>query len=146
MKSFKEIDIIITSTLFPLDDSGLHISGEAEESKSSATSYLKSDGEELTLSYLEESEGVKIYSDITVLADTVTVKRRGGIESEFVFREGKRHTSLYKIPPYTFECEIVTKKLRNEFSASGGTITVFYDMNLGGERRRVKMKIDGYEK
>ena len=146
MKSFKEIDIIITSSLFPLDDAGLHISGECENTETRTAAYLKHEEGELTLSYLEENEGVKIYSDIIISGDTVTVKRHGGLESEFVFCEGKSHRSLYKIPPYSFECEIVTKKIRDEFSLSGGTLTIFYDMNVGGERRRVKMKIEGYEK
>ena len=60
----------------------------------------------------------------------------------FVFEDGKSHSSLYKIPPYEFETEIITKKIRNGITENGGALTIFYDMTIGNDRRGVKMRIE----
>lgn len=95
----------------------------------------------LRLSYEETSEGGKIKSEITVADTRVRVRRTGAIESDFVFAEGESTTSLYRIPPYSFDARICTKKIRNNLTRGGGKLTIIYDMNVGGADKNVRMTI-----
>ena len=106
--------------------------------------FMKAEDGLITISYLEESEGARVNTDVEINKDSVTVKRRGAIESEFLFKHGECHRSLYTVPPYKFDTEIKTKKIRNEITENGGVITVFYDMSIGNDNRRVKMRIEVY--
>ena len=95
----------------------------------------------MRLSYQEKSEGGPIKSDITVADGHVRVRRTGAIESDFLFVEGDKTTSLYKIPPYAFDTEIFTKKIRNNLTRCGGKLTIIYDMTVGGAEKNVRMSI-----
>ena len=95
----------------------------------------------MRLSYEEASEGGPIKSDVTVTAEHVRVRRTGAIESDFLFVEGETTKSLYKIPPYAFDAEITTKKIRNNLTRGGGKLTIIYDMNVGGAEKNVRMTI-----
>ena len=111
MKGDSILNISIVSIIDELDESGLTESSERTESTAHVDIYEV--GSVLTLSFSENSEGGKFDSLITVKGDEVTVRRTGSVESEFVFSENKSHKSLYKIPPYSFDAEIFTKKIRN---------------------------------
>ena len=95
----------------------------------------------MRLSYEETSEGGPIKSDITIADGHVRVRRTGAIESDFMFAEGEVTKSLYKIPPYSFDTSITTKKIRNNLTRSGGKLTIIYDMNVGGADKNVRMTI-----
>lgn len=142
MKQFKEAKIIVISNIDPLDEHGSKIEGEGEQTVISPDAFLKSENGALTVSYLEENEGVKTYTDIEIFEKRVIVKRHGGILSEFIFEEGVEHSSIYSIPPYSFDAQIVTRKIRNNISFEGGTLTVFYNMTVGRDARSVRMKIE----
>ena len=129
----------IESTVDELDSAGLIESSDKTEVSQPAS--VNEWGDAITISYSEKTEGGEVNSLITVKPDGVTVSRSGAIESEFFFREGEKNHSLYKIPPYSFDAEIYTKKIRNNITAEGGVLTVIYDMTLGGGRKSVRMKI-----
>ena len=95
----------------------------------------------LRLSYEEKSEGGPIKTDLTLTDAHVRVRRTGAIESDFLFVEGESTKSLYKIPPYAFDAEIKTKKIRNNLTRGGGKLTIIYDMNVGGAEKNVRMTI-----
>lgn len=95
----------------------------------------------MLISYSEQSEGGRIKSDIIVTGEHVRVRRSGAIESDFLFIEGGRTRSLYKIPPYSFDAEINTKKIRNNLTRLGGKLTIIYDMTVGGAEKNVRMTI-----
>ena len=143
MKMFKEVRIVITSEITPLDQSGIP-DGELEKTETNVGAFMKAEDGLITISYLEESEGARVNTDVEINKDSVTVKRRGAIESEFLFKHGECPRSLYTVPPYKFDTEIKTKKIRNEITENGGVITVFYDMSIGNDNRRVKMRIEVY--
>jgi uncharacterized beta-barrel protein YwiB (DUF1934 family) len=143
MKAFKEARVTVASEITPIDDSGLPLKNEdVEKTETQALAFLKIEDGTLSLSYFEKQGEATTNTDITVGDKSVSVFRRGAIESSFVFEEGKSHKSLYKIPPYEFESEITTKKIRNTLTENGGVITIFYDMTVGGDVRRVKMRIE----
>jgi uncharacterized beta-barrel protein YwiB (DUF1934 family) len=133
----KKINIV--SIIEELDDSGLTESSERTEV--SVPVEICEVGGLTTLSYTEESEGQKCDSLITLKGDEITVRRSGSVESEFVFTEKGVHKSLYKVPPYSFDTEIFTKKIRNNLTRGIGNLTILYDMTIGGGKKRVNMKI-----
>ena len=141
MAIIKEKTVKISSVIENLSPSGL-CEGEAEKSESVSEGFLKisEDGYEITSS--EMTEGGKLVTDIRAECSSVRVKRVGAIESDMLFEEGLSHKSLYSIPPYSFDAEITTKKIRNTMTKDGGRIDIFYDMKIGGAEKRVKMRIE----
>ena len=133
----KKINIV--SIIEELDDAGLAESSERTEV--SVPVEICEVGSLVTLSYTEVNEGQKCHSLITVKDGEITVRRSGSVESEFVFSEKTSHKSLYKIPPYSFDAEIFTKKIRNNLTRGVGTLSILYDMTVGGGKKRVNMKI-----
>ncbi len=98
-------------------------------------------GDAIRISYNEQSEGGEIRSSIKITDGRVRVRRAGAIESDFLFVEGECTKSLYKIPPYAFDAEINTKKIRNNLTRLGGKLTIIYDMTVGGAQKHVRMTI-----
>lgn len=131
--------IFIETFIEELDDGGAVEDSERTEQR--AECLVSEDVRGVTLSYSEDSEGGAVYCDITVAEDAVTVKRSGAIESEFVFSEGLLHTSSYRIPPYSFDAEIYTRKIRKEITRCGGKLSLIYDLKVGGRLSRMRMKI-----
>lgn len=121
--------------------SGL-VDGEAERTEITPDGFLKI-GEDVTvITYTENTEGGRVATDITLTETSVTVTRRGAVVSDMVFSEGDTHKSLYQVPPYSFDTEIYTKKIRNNMTRDGGRVDIFYTMKIGGAEKSVRMKIE----
>ena len=141
MAVIKEKKIIMSSVIENLLPSGL-TDGEPEKTEVCADGFLKINGGEYIISYVEKTEGGRVCTDITVTDGEVRVKRSGGIESDMVFKEGFLHKSLYGVPPYSFDAEVFTKKIRNSMTRDGGRVDIFYTMKIGGADKFVKMRIE----
>ena len=76
--------------------------------------------------------------EITVNDDGVRVVRSGAIVSDILFKENFLHKSLYTLPPYSFDMEVTTSRIRR----GEGRLDIFYKMTLGGQDKRVKMTLD----
>lgn len=135
----KNVKIEIESLIEELDDSGLVES--SDKTRTVSEGIMKNEGSKIRLTYTEKSENASIESEISVSESEVTVSRRGGAEYDFIFREGEKTDALYSIPPYSFDAEIYTRRIRNALCEGVGEITLIYDMTLGGARKRTKMKI-----
>ena len=135
----KRVKIEIESLIEELDEAGLVES--ADKTRTVSEGKMESDGSKILLTYTEESENEKINSKVSVKEGEVTVSRRGGAEYDFIFREGERTSALYSIPPYSFDAEIYTKRIRSTLGESGGEVSLIYEMTLGGAKKRTKMKI-----
>ena len=135
----KEVKINIESTVEELDDAGLTES--SEKTKSEAAGRIENDENKIKLSYSETEEGVTTSTLITLSEDEVSVRREGGVEYEFIFREGESTSSLYCVPPYSFDTEIYTRKIRGSVTDDGGEVSLIYDMTIGGAKKRTRMKI-----
>ena len=141
MAIIKEKKITVSSVIENLSPSGAK-EGEAEETSAVYDGFLKIYGDEINISYTEKTEGGRIVSDITVGADFVRVKRAGAVESDIIFNEKKPDTSLYKVAPFSFDVTVNTKKIRNSMTRNGGRIDIYYDMEIGGAAKYVKMRIE----
>lgn len=102
---------------------------------------LSFDGNTARLIWRECGEGGEVNSTLTVLDSEVSVARRGAIESTLVFREGERAESLYKLGQYSFDMSVTARRVRCSLGEDSLSVTVIYDMVLGGAEQLVKMKI-----
>ena len=76
-----------------------------------------------------------------VIGERVRVCRHGAIESDLLFSPGVAHTSVYGAVPYTFDMRIYTRKIRGSIGERGGVLDIFYDMEIGGAKKSVKMTV-----
>ena len=137
----KEAEIKISSVIESLDESGLPV-GDTEKNDSTHEGYYHIIDGGYFVTYTEENEGAKTLSEVKLYPDgRVTVSRSGALESSFLFEEGASHTSLYKVPPYTFDAEITTRRIRSALTEDGGTLELIYNMKIGGAVRSARMKI-----
>ena len=141
MAIIKEKKFRISSVIENLLPSGL-VDGEAEKTEISPEGFLKISDGLYEITYTEMTEGGKVVSEILVTDDSVTVKRVGAVESNMRFEEGKTHASLYGVPPYSFDVEILTKKIRNNMTRDSGRLDIHYLMKIGGADKNVRMKIE----
>ena len=131
--------IKIESMIEELDDTGLCESSERQDNTYDAD--VCDLGHYITIAYTDEQECGTTETEITVIEDAVRVMRRGAVESVFNFKEGLTESSLYKSAGYAFDAEIYTRKIRNNLTRVEGSLTIFYDMTVGGAKKRVRMKI-----
>ena len=140
MTKITEVKIKIESAIENLDSAGLP-EGDIERAATEAEGYLRYSDGEAVLTYCEESEGGRAESEIICRGAGVTVKRRGAIESELYFEEGKSHSSLYSVPPYKFDATVTARRVRVDLGADGGKIDLLYNMKIGGAEKSTRMKI-----
>lgn len=137
----KRIKLNIHSDIDNLDTAGLP-EGDREVSDESYTASLLIQGAEYRMSFSADTEGGKLSTDIRVAeGGEVTVLRRGAIDSVMVFGDGKIFDTVYTIPPYKFDMQIRTLRLRNTLSEHGGTLEILYLMTVGGASKRCRMLI-----
>ena len=141
MAIIKEMNIRFSSVIENLSPMGL-AEGEAEKTEISAEGFFYIHDDRYEISFREETEGGAVFSDITVRDTEITLKRRGAIVSDMRFAEGECDRSLYQVPPYSFDTEIRTKKIRNGLTGDGGSVAIFYEMKIGGADKSVRMKIE----
>ncbi len=134
-----EADISIHSVIENLDDSGLAC-GDAERTHVEARGALSVTDGFVRAVWRESSDGGTVDSELLVEGDTVTVSRRGAIESTLVFKEGHTASSVYRISPYSFDSHLTARRVRVALNDSCVGVTVIYDMEIGGARKLVKMK------
>ena len=135
-------EIKIRSVIEDVDSSGLPV-GEAEITESVCRGVLRTAGADFILSYSEKSEGQSVDTELTVSqGGELRLLRRGAIESELLFSEGGEYGTLYSVGPYKFDMTVKTKRIRRALDASGGEISLVYEMTLGGSRRLARMRIE----
>ena len=140
----KNVKIEIDSIVEDLDDAGLVENSDKTHTK--ADGILESKDGILTVSYSETAEDVTTKSDIIIKDSEIEVVRSGGAEYDFHFLEGKSTTAIYTVPPYSFDTEIYTRKIRKDVGASSVKIALIYDMTIGGAKKKTRMNITVSEK
>ena len=140
MPSIKEAKIKIESVIENVGPSGLP-EGDAERTVSEVSGYIHYTDEGILLTYSEENEGAVVYSDISYSDGEVWVKRRGALVSELFFKEGAEHSSVYEVTPYKFDATVKTRRIKASFFESGGELSLFYNMKIGGADKSARMRI-----
>ena len=132
-----DVEIKVLSAINSMDEGS-----EAENNESTYKGFLINDGEgRLALSYSEKTDGGLMTTEIHVRDTRVVVKRRGAIVSDMVFSEGRKNTSVYSIPPHSFDMTVECHSLNIQVSDSEGRIDLLYNMEVGGDARSARMRI-----
>lgn len=134
------VRVKIESKIENLDDAGIP-QGDIERSEVKLLGAMSECDGGFVLRYEEATEGGAISSEVTVTDGLVRVCRRGAIESSFDFKEGVSHRSIYSMGGYKFDVEIVPRRVRVEIDSAGSLVDLFYNMNIGGAGKAVRMKI-----
>ena len=140
MAFIKEGKFLVRSRIEDLDESGLVT--DAEELKSESAGFLRAAEDEMLLTYTEGEGESKVFSQVLIRGESVSVNRRGATESSILLEVGKKQTSIYKAPPYSFDMEVEAKRIRNSMSLKGGRLDLFYLMTIGGQARKVRLTVD----
>ena len=140
MPKIEEIKLKIESVIENIGPSGLP-EGDAERTVTEADGFIHYTDGGILLTYSEHTDNGDVFSDISYSDGTVLVKRRGALISEMLFKEGVEHSSVYEILPYKFDATVKTKKIRAQLSDGDGTISLFYNMKIGGAEKNARMKI-----
>ena len=138
----ENIKLILTvnSVIDNLDDAGLP-DGDPEINIFTTGGTLAVSDRGMKLSFTEECEGQKTTSSLYIIDKKILLQKHGAVESEMNFREGEETSSVYKVGPYGFDMKIQTKKIRNSLSHDGGELGIIYSMDIGGQKKNVRMKI-----
>ena len=134
------MEITVHSVIDNLNDSELP-DGEPEINIITLPCSIEASAGGARVSYREEGEGGAVDVSIEQLEDgAVMLRRRGAVEWDVAFREGETVRTLYRVPPYSFDATVYTKKIR--ISAEPNlVIQLIYSMDIGGQKKNVRMKI-----
>ena len=139
MSTVKQARVCIVSVIDNLSETGLP-SGDRERSESSAIGTVLAGKRGAVISFSEKTEGGEVRTKIEILGSSIRVCRHGAIESDMLFSEGVAHRSVYSVPPYSFDANIFTRKIRGSID-NGDKLEIFYDMEIGGAKKSVKMSL-----
>ncbi len=139
MKTIKCVDVTVRSVIDNIED-GLP-AGDPEKTLITASGSLTDEDGTLTLKYAEEGEGQRTDVTLTYRTGGVILSRRGSVVVDLVFEEGEECRAIYSVPPYRFDMTVNTKRIRSTLSGEGGELQLIYDMNIGGQDKRVRMHI-----
>jgi len=105
---------------------------EPDVSTFTTTGKFSVDEKEIKLIYNEsEMIGAKdVTSEITIEGDTVTLARRGGMESRLTIEKGRRHSCLYNTPEGDFVIGIYGESLLTEFTQNSAKIYMSYTIDV----------------
>ena len=109
------------------------------EEKSGGTFSIKDN--KAYIMYKSTDEGDETTSVVTVSADSVKIKRKGSVNSDMLYIQGKTTSFLYRIPYGTMEMEIYTRLIENSLSDNGGELHLVYDLTVQGAVIENDMKI-----
>ena len=140
MANLKNCVLKISSNVINLDDGGKP-DGAPEKDELLVDAALKTDSDVTRISYKEARDGSSVFCEIEIKKSAVTVRRRGDVSCDMLFSVGKAYKSLYSVPPFSFDMEINTLRIENEFDKDGGSLTLLYEMTVGGAKKRCRMKI-----
>ena len=104
------------------------IDPDETELMTEGTMALTEDG--MVLSY-EESELTGMEGTTTtfeVKGPRVTLTRSGKVNSQMIFEEGRRHTSLYETPFGELTVDIQTSYLKHNLTERGGVMEIKYSI------------------
>ena len=134
------MEIKIHSLIEDIGDNGL-AEGDPEISITSTPVTVSEKDGVTVFAYAEEQGGEKINTRLYLLGDGVRLCRTGAIEWDVVLKEGERSKALYTIRPYSFDSEVLPRRVSAVRSGDNYDIRLVYSMTVGGAKKDVKMRI-----
>lgn len=102
---------------------------------------VKKSDRTLFIRYKEEADGAHCRTLITATESGIRLSKSGAIEWDVIFTPGETVKTLYKIPPYSFDAEVTTKRAELSHTDNGYVIRLIYTMNIGGADKSVTVKM-----
>lgn len=104
------------------------------------------DSGEIVLSYREtELTGMEgTTTHFIIRGDTVELIRAGGINSQIVFQQGKRHSSLYETPWGMLLVDVSTLSLAHRLDSHGGLLEIRFNIAVDHQvtgQNRFKIRV-----
>ena len=140
MSEEKNCNLKITSNVLNLDENEKP-DGAPEKDELCALGEIKTEKGKTTLSYKEKRDGAAVLCEIVATGDSVTVRRRGDVVCDMLFSPQKSYKTLYNVPPFSFDMEIYTVRIENSINEESGSLSLIYNMTVGGAKKRCRMKI-----
>lgn len=135
----KKFYVTVRSYIENLDDFGLAESTESDVATEPCE--LRCSGGEATVIYSTVGEGGSAETELTIFDGFVRLVRRGAIDSLMEFSEGEITKTVYRVPPYSFDAEIDTKKIRGSLTQTGGTVELLYYLTIGGAKKKMRLSL-----
>jgi len=85
------------------------------------------------ITYSEDptESGNKTKTQLTIQKNgTITLERRGDLNSRLVITEGERNSCLYAIPQGSMMLGIYGKSVKSDMTSSGGKVKMIYSINM----------------
>lgn len=140
MTQVYDAELKIHSVIDNLTDVGLP-DGDPEINIFTTKGTVRKNGNEFTIDYVEQNEEYKTYCTLVADGERVKLSRRGAVECDVLFDTAEPCTCIYRVPPYSFDMAVRTARVRNSLCESGGELQLIYSMNIGGQNKKVRMKI-----
>lgn len=140
MKTIRPVSITVSSAIDNIED-GMPV-GDQERTLITAEGSLTAEDGTVTIRYREDGEDGQ-HTDCTLIYrdGAVALSRRGSVSVDLMFEVGETCTAVYSVPPYKFDMTVTAKKIRSNLTDRGGELQLIYDMNIGGQDKRVRMYI-----
>ena len=136
------MEIKIHSLIEDIGDNGLP-EGEPEINIMTTPVDIKSIGDITLFTYSEKQEDTEIKTHLYLLPDGgIRLYRTGGIVWDVTLREGESSTTVYTIPPYSFDAEVLPRRVTALRDGKKYDIRLVYSMTVGGAKKDVKMRIN----
>ena len=145
MSSDVKLILTVNSVIDNLSDAGLP-DGEPEINIFTTDGALSVYDSGYLLRFTEVQDGGEAHTNLYITKENVRLVKSGTITSEMRFSEGEIFNTLYCVGPYSFDMSVRTKKIRNSLTDEGGEIQLIYSMNVGGQKKNVRMKISAKRK
>ena len=140
MPEIYKAELTVHSVIDNLTDEGLP-DGDPEINIFTTEGTIEFNGSHATVSYTEKGEGYVTECTLKDNGDSIALERRGAVECDIRFAEGEICKCIYRVPPYAFDMFVLTSKIRNSITVEGGELQLIYSMNIGGQSKKVRMKI-----
>lgn len=136
----KNSTVRVSSVIENLDRHGLPEGDREQNGGEYQAEYFYADGKAV-IRYSESGESGEVKTVIIADGAFVTVERHGAVNSRFEFRKGQSHSSLYQVPPYSFDTTVTARRVDVSLASAGGSVDLLYNMSIGGADKAVRMKI-----
>ncbi len=130
----------VNSVIDNLTEAGLP-DGEPEISIFEVKGIIKESEGTYEIKYAEESEGGRTSVTLLLSDKGARLERHGACECIIPFTEGETVKTVYSVPPYSFDMTVSPLRVRSELTGAGGTVSLIYLMNIGGQDKKVRLRL-----
>lgn len=115
------------------------VGSERDQTEMKLQGTLQKQGEARVIEYTDMETGDATI--ITMQKGMVSMQKKGTIETEFIFEQGKSCSTLYKTPFGSMDVTIFPTHVQVKLEEHGGKISLEYVMNIAGAQVVTQLKL-----